>query len=148
MKWIISIMLSVLLNACATSDVNYYDFPVKSSDQITIARDLAWQIKEKHGANAVFDFNYPLWSTSTHFSELLETELRKLGIGVYVSDKPMGQGKHNDLYYTLSRLNDQQFYIRVVVNHQFSFQRIWIYQDEQLIPLSSTAVFEGVKNRE
>ncbi|MGI2002064.1 hypothetical protein [Shewanella frigidimarina] len=146
MKIIIVVFLAFLLSGCATSEVNYYDFPVKKSDQLTIAKDLAWLIKEKHGANAVFDFNYPLWSNSTYFSEALETELRRLGIGVYVSETL--QGKHNNLYYTLSRLNDNQFYIRVVVNNQFSFQRIWIYQDEQIFPLPTTSVFEGVKNRE
>jgi len=147
MKIFLAVLLSFLLSACATSEVNYYDFPVKDADQVTIAKDLAWHIKEKHGANAVFDFNYPMWSTSTHFSELVETELRRLGIGVYVSETEK-QGKHNQLYYTLSKLNDRQFYIRVVVNNQFSFQRIWIYQDEQLFPLPTTTVFEGVKNRE
>lgn len=146
MKIIIVVFLAFLLAGCATSEVNYYDFPVKKSDQLIIAKDLAWLIKEKHGANAVFDFNYPLWSNSTYFSEALETELRRLGIGVYVSETQ--HGKHNNLYYTLSRLNDNQFYIRVVVNNQFSFQRIWIYQNEQIFPLATTSVFEGVKNRD
>ncbi|AZQ13327.1 hypothetical protein [Shewanella khirikhana] len=146
MKLIVAVLLSILLSACATSDVNYYDFPVKTADQVTIANDLAWHIKERHGANAVFNFNYPMWSTSTPFSEHIETALRRLGIGVYVSEIP--QGKHNELYYTLSKLNDQQFYIRVVVNDQLSFQRIWIYQDEQLFPLPTTTVFEGVSHRD
>lgn len=146
MKLFLAVLLSVLLSACATSEVNYYDFPIKDADQVTIAKDLAWHIKEKHGANAVFDFNYPMWSTGTKFSELVETELRRLGIGVYLSDTK--QKKHNELYYTLSKLNDSQFYIRVVVNNHFSFQRIWIYQNEQLFPLTTTAVFEGVKNRD
>ena len=146
MKIIFAAILTLLLAGCATSDVNYYDFPVSKPDQIRVAKDLAWHIKEKHGANAVFNFNYPQWSTGTFFSEALETELRRLGIGVYVSDTP--QSKHNDLYYTLSKLNNSQFYIRVVVNQQFSFQRIWIYQDDEIFPLPTTTVFKGVKNRE
>jgi len=143
MRVFISLLLAVSLMGCATSEVNYFDFPVSKADQQTVAKDLAWLIKAKHGASAVFDFDYPTHSSNTFFSESLEMELRKLGIGVYANEIKDEKSRHNQLYYTLSRLNNHQFYIKVVVNDHFSFQRIWLINEEVLYPLTTTSVFEG-----
>ncbi|WP_394230754.1 hypothetical protein [Shewanella colwelliana] len=147
MKTVIGLLLALLLantlSGCASSEVNYIDFPVSQDGQQIIAKDLAWLIKEKYGASAVFDFDYPMHSHSTYFSEQVEMALRQLGIGVYANEKEEGKSRHNQLYYTLSSLNSSQFYIKVVVNGQFSFQRIWIIQDDILYPLATTSVFEG-----
>mgnify|MGYP006098388293 CR=1 FL=1 len=78
MRVFISLLLAVSLMGCATSEVNYFDFPVSKADQQTVAKDLAWLIKAKHGASAVFDFDYPTHSSNPFFSESLEMELRKL----------------------------------------------------------------------
>lgn len=147
MKTVIGLFFALLLasslSGCASSEVNYIDFSVSKDDQQTIAKDLAWLIKEKYGASAVFDFDYPMYSHSTYFSEQVEMALRQLGIGVYANEKGEGGNRHNRLYYTLSTLNSSQFYIKVVVNSQFSFQRVWIIQDDILYPLATTSVFEG-----
>ena len=142
MKHFLSLIIMLMLFGCATSEVNYQDFPVKPKDQIIIAKDLAWVIKEKYGADSVFNFNYSRWNNSSRFAEELETELRKLGVGVYVNE-PSQDVKYDEMYFTLSKLNNSQFYIRVVVNNKFSFQRIWVYNNDELHPLTTTSVFEG-----
>lgn len=140
------IMVAVLLfiSGCTLSDVNYIDFPIPKESQRQVAHDLAWLIKEKHGAAAVFDFDYPQWGLAGQFGETLEAELRRLGIGVYAADlDKVGKTEHNKLYYTVSKINDQQFYVRVVVNGEFSLQRVWVTKRGVLFPLTSTMVFEG-----
>ena len=142
-RLLLALSLSGVLAGCATSEVNYFDFPVNQADQHAVAKDLAWLIKEKYGASAVFDFDYPMYSNSTFFSESVEMELRKLGMGIYANEKTAGKSRHNRLHYTLSRLNSSQFYIKVVVNNRFSFQRIWLIHEDVLYPLATTSVFEG-----
>ncbi len=146
MKIIIVLLLTLslagVMSGCATSEINYFDFPVDETDQLTVAKDLAWLIKEKYSASAVFDFDYPMYSDSTFFSESLEMELRKLGIGIYANEIK-DESPHNQLHYTLSRLNSSQFYIKVVVNNHFSFQRIWLIHEDVLYPLTTTSVFKG-----
>lgn len=146
-KFLLALSL-LFMTGCATSPVNFYNFSLSSAEEQQVAADLAWLIKEKHGAAATFEFDYPQWSRSTSFSTAVEQALRKQGIAVYArevtEDDPVAKS-HNQLYYTLDSLNDGQLYIRVIVNHQFSFQRIWIrdYVDV-LRPLATTSVFEGV----
>ncbi|GIU52423.1 hypothetical protein TUM4438_45120 [Shewanella sairae] len=148
MRKLILVFTLILMAGCSTSPRNYFNFSLSDSEETLIASDLAWLIKEKHGAAATFEFDYPMWSTSTSFSEAVETALRKQGLALYVrtisEEEPVAK-THNELYYTLDTLNEGQLYIRVMVNDRFSFQRIWLRDHNEILrPLATTSVFEGV----
>ncbi|MCJ8271191.1 MAG: hypothetical protein MJK04_17545 [Psychrosphaera sp.] len=142
------VLTLIFMTGCTTSPRNYFNFTLSASEEVLVASDLAWLIKEKHGAAATFEFDYPMWSRSTSFSQALEIALRKQGLAVYVKnineENPVAK-THNELYYTLDTLNDGQLYIRVMVNDRFSFQRIWLRDHNEILrPLATTSVFEGV----
>ncbi len=150
MRNLFLIITLLLMTGCSTSPHNYLNFSLSDSEEVIIASDLAWLIKEKHGAAATFEFDYPMRSNSTSFSEAVEMALRKQGLAVYgrsISEgEPMAK-THNTLYYTLDTLNEGQLYIRVMVNERFSFQRIWLRDHNEILrPLATTSVFEGVSS--
>lgn len=148
MRAFIFTLLLTVLAGCSSSPHNYFDFPLSHQEEGQIAADLAWLIKEKHGAAATFEFDYPLWSSSTDFSEAVEMALRQQGLAVYVreiTEETPVKKTHNELYYTLDTLSEGQLYIRVMVNNRFSFQRVWLRDDNDILrPLATTSVFEGV----
>lgn len=147
MRTFIIFLLFAALTGCAQSPHNYFNFPLSHQEETQIAADLAWLIKEKHGAAATFEFDYPLWSSSTDFSEAVEVALRQQGLAVYVrkiTEESPVKKTHNELYYTLDTLSEGQLYIRVMVNNRFSFQRVWLRDDNDILrPLATTSVFEG-----
>jgi len=148
MRKLFLVLTLIFMTGCTTSPRNYFNFTLSGSEEVLVASDLAWLIKEKHGAAATFEFDYPMWSSSTSFSQALEMALRKQGLAVYVKNinaaNPVAK-THNELYYTLDTLNDGQLYIRVMVNVRFSFQRIWLRDHNEILrPLATTSVFEGV----
>lgn len=150
MRNLFLILTLLVMAGCTTSPHNYFNFSLSDSEETLIASDLAWLIKEKHGAAATFEFDYPMWSNSTSFSEAVEMALRKQGLAVYVrtiSEAAPVAKTHNELYYTLDTLNEGQLYIRVMVNDRFSFQRIWLRDHNDILrPLATTSVFEGVSS--
>lgn len=137
------IVVLFLATGCANSPVNYADVSLSPEMRHTVAMDLAWLIKEKHGANATYLFDYAQFSRSTAFSESLEMALRQLGIGVYATDAAPVGSIYPTLQYTLSRLNDTQFYLTLSLDGSFSLQRVWIIENDTLTPLVSTGVFNG-----
>lgn len=148
MRKLFLVLTLIFMTGCSISPRNYFNFTLSASEEALVASDLAWLIKEKHGAAATFEFDYPMWSSSTSFSHAVEMALRKQGLAVYVrnisEDDPVAK-THNELYYTLDTLNDGQLYIRVMVNDRFSFQRIWLRDHNEILrPLATTSVFEGV----
>lgn len=148
MRIFLLIILLTTLTGCMNSPRNYFDFPLSAQEETTIAADLAWLIKERHGAAATFEFDYPMWSSSTAFSQAVEMALRQQGIAVYAREINEGSPvpkTHNELYYTLDTLSEGQLYIRVMVNNHFSFQRLWVRDHHEVLrPLATTSVFEGI----
>ena len=80
------VLTLIFMTGCTTSPRNYFNFTLSASEEVLVASDLAWLIKEKHGAAATFEFDYPMWSRSTSFSQALEIALRKQGLAVYVKN--------------------------------------------------------------
>ncbi|MBD6944387.1 hypothetical protein [Vibrio parahaemolyticus] len=130
-------LLSASLFGCVSnfdSAGNYKDYYLTPEQAHVVAVDMAAQLKASYPARVIFSFPH----TETVFTNELENAIRDSGLGLSVADVP----SYHRLRVKVSRLNDTQFYSQLLVDN-VTFSKIWVEQDNTLVPLNTTTTFGG-----
>lgn len=134
------LLLTLLLTACASYQAdeygNYLDVTLTPTEQVTIAQDIGTFLRQTDTAAQIINLNH---DNSTFATTLMAT-LRELGLGV-----AQDQDSYLNLNYRVEALNHNQFYVTASLSDGRHFSRIWLINNDRLVPLPVRTTFAGGK---
>lgn len=136
MKYFVCLLL-LILNGCAShydKAGNYKDYDLTPSQAKIVAADMVAFLQQRFPARVIFSFPH----ANSPFSQALETEIRNGGMGVSIDSI----ASYHQLRFKVQRLNDTQFMSLLVIDGAH-FSKLWVEQDNTLLPLYTTTVFGG-----